>query len=619
MQSKSITQPNSTTQPDPTQQASTWLTKFSTALKDNPAAVVELFCDDCFWRDFVSFTWNIYTAEGKSNVLDMIQKAVLPAQPSNWKLAGEAYEINGAIEAPISFETKVGLGQGYLRMKDGKAWTFFTSMLQLKGHEEQIGMLRGTFLERGAKPGRKNWLQLRKEEQAELGIKKNPYVIIIGGGQAGIILGARLRLLNVPAIIIEKNEKPGDNWRHRYSNLVTHDTVWLNRFPYMNYPENWPINFPKDKYGDWLELYTKAMDLNYWGGTEFKSANFHEAKKMWTVNIVRHGKPMTIRSNHLVLATGLSGKANIPDLPGAEKFQGKVFHSSKFPGAEGYRGKNAIVVGSCTSAHDICQGLWEEGANVTMLQRNSSCVVQHSTAHDFYFTPLYSPAAEQMGITPEKADLINNSFPHKVVTDMSYLVNQEVKKHDAEFYDKLKKAGFLLDFGEDDTGFVMKYRRTASGYYFNLGASDLIINGAVKLKSGVTIDHFKQHSVVLTDGSELPADLIVFATGFKSMESWVEEFIGKKVAHKVGEVWGIGSGTRGDPGPWEGEERNMWKPTRQEGLWFQGGSILENRVFSKYVALQLKARMENMPTPLYPKNSRVENISEPLNEQEEKI
>ena len=104
-----------------------------------------------------------------------------------------------------------------------------------------------------------------------------------------------------------------------------------------------------------------------------------------------------------------------------------------------------------------------------------------------------------------------------------------------------------------------------------------------------------EDSVVLDDGTELPADLVVYATGFGSMNGWAADLIGQDVADKVGKVWGLGSDTTKDPGPWEGEQRNMWKPTQQENLWFHGGNLHQSRHYSLYLALQLKARYEGIP------------------------
>jgi putative flavoprotein involved in K+ transport len=138
-----------------------------------------------------------------------------------------------------------------------------------------------------------------------------------------------------------------------------------------------------------------------------------------------------------------------------------------------------------------------------------------------------------------------------------------------------------------------------AGYYIDVGASQLIIDGEIAVKSGVEIDHLTEDTVVMADGTILPADLIVYATGYGPMNDWAAELISPAVADKVGPCWGLGSDTAKDPGPWEGELRNMWKPTRQEALWFQGGNLQQARHFSRYTALQIKARMEGVPTPVY--------------------
>src|SRR6185503_511134 len=176
---------------------------------------------------------------------------------------------------------------------------------------------------------------------------------------------------------------------------------------------------------------------------------------------------------------------------------------------------------------------------------------------------------------------------------------EQMKERDADFYDRLEKAGFMLDFGEDGSGLFMKYLRRGSGYYIDVGASELVADGKIKLKSGVSIKEIKPHSVVLTDGKELPADLIVYATGYGSMNGWAARLISQEVADRVGKVWGLGSDTTKDPGPWEGEQRNMWKPTQQDNLWFHGGNLHQSRHYSLYLALQLKARYEGIPTPVY--------------------
>ncbi len=105
--------------------------------------------------------------------------------------------------------------------------------------------------------------------------------------------------------------------------------------------------------------------------------------------------------------------------------------------------------------------------------------------------------------------------------------------------------------------------------------------------------------MVLSDGTELEADLIVYAAGYGSMNGWVADLVGQETTDRVGKFWGLGSDTTKDPGPWEGEQRNMRKPTRQEGLWFHGGNPHQSRHYSLYLALQLKARYEGIPAPVF--------------------
>jgi putative flavoprotein involved in K+ transport len=108
------------------------------------------------------------------------------------------------------------------------------------------------------------------------------------------------------------------------------------------------------------------------------------------------------------------------------------------------------------------------------------------------------------------------------------------KWRDADFYKRLEQAGLLLDFGDDGSGLFIKYLRRGSGYYIDVGASELIADGKIKLKSGVDVKRIKPKSVEFGDGPELPADLIVYATGYGSMNGWAAKLISQEVADKVG-------------------------------------------------------------------------------------
>src|ERR1700727_2431455 len=210
-----------------------WLTKFGKALdaRDIPGAL-ELFVEDCYWRDFLSLTWNIKTREGKPAIAAMLEATLERASPSEWTI--ERVDQTVAVtEAWFPFTTRAGKGQGIYRLEGGRCRTILTTLQSLSGFEERLRFARPLGTTHKADRNRQSWSEKLAAEQATLGVSAQPYCLIIGGGQGGIMLGARLKQLGVPTIIAEKNEKPGDAWRNRYRSLVLHDPVWYDHLPYL--------------------------------------------------------------------------------------------------------------------------------------------------------------------------------------------------------------------------------------------------------------------------------------------------------------------------------------------------------------------------------------------------
>lgn len=576
-----------------------WLERFEAALTARDVeTAARMFATESYWRDLVAFTWNIKTVEGREGVADLLHACLDHTAPSGFRVTEPPTEADGVVEAWLEFDTATGRGQGHLRLTDEGAWTLLTALRELKGFEEPRGPRRPQGVEHGVVRGRRSWAEQREREQRELGYQRQPYVVVIGGGQGGIALGARLRQLDVPSLVVERHARPGDSWRARYKSLCLHDPVWYDHLPYLPFPDNWPVFAPKDKIADWLEMYVRVMEVPYWTRSEVTSASWDERTQQWTVTVDRGEETVVLTPRHLVFATGMSGKPNIPSFPGMDVFEGEQHHSSQHPGPDAYTGKKAVVIGSNNSAHDICAALWEHGADVTMVQRSSTHVVRSESLMEFGLGDLYSERAVAAGITTEKADLTFASLPYRIMPRFQIPIYEKIKERDADFYARLEKVGFQLDWGDDGSGLFMKYLRRGSGYYIDVGASELVAEGKIKLAHG-QIDHLTRDSVVLADGTELEADLVVYATGYGSMNGWVADIAGQEMADRVGKCWGLGSGTTKDPGPWEGEQRNMWKPTQQPGLWFHGGNLHQSRHYSLYLALQLKARYEGIPTPVY--------------------
>jgi putative flavoprotein involved in K+ transport len=579
----------------------TWLADFEAALAARDAErAAGMFATTSFWRDLIAFTWNLTTVENRDGVADLLRETMDRTDATNFRITEgeEPEEANGVTTAWFTFETAVGRGSGLLRLNEEGAWTFLTTLDELKGHEENQGTNRPKGVEHGARRDRVTWKEARAAEVEGYGRDRQPYVVVIGGGQGGIALGARLRQLGMDHVVLDRHARPGDQWRSRYKSLCLHDPVWYDHLPYLPFPRNWPVFAPKDKIGDWLEMYTRVMEVNYWGSTTAKNATWDDEKEEWTVTVDRDGEEVVLRPKQLVFALGVSGKPNIPTLPGQDVFRGEQHHSSQHPGPDAYKDKKVVVIGSNNSAFDICGALWEVGADVTMIQRSSTHIVKSDSLMEFGLGDLYSERALKNGVTTFKADTIFASLPYRIMHEFQIPLYQQMAKKDEDFYQRLEASGFRHDWGADGSGLFMKYLRRGSGYYIDVGAADLVADGKIPVKQGQVVE-LTETGVKLDSGEELPADLVVYATGYGSMNGLAADIVGQEIADKVGKVWGLGSDTTKDPGPWEGEQRNMWKPTQQEGLWFHGGNLHQSRYYSLYLALQLKARAEGIPTPVY--------------------
>ena len=201
-------------------------------------------------------------------------------------------------------------------------------------------------------------------------------------------------------------------------------------------------------------------------------------------------------------------------------------------------------------------------------------------------------------MTTDKADLVFASLPYRIMHEFQIPLYDQMRERDKDFYDRLEAAGFDHDWGDDGSGLFMKYLRRGSGYYIDVAPADLVANGDVKLAKG-QVDHLTEDAVVL-GGRHRAAG----RPGRLRHRLRLDERLGRRPDLAGGrrqgrQVLGPGLGHHEGPGPWEGEQRNMWKPTQQQALWFHGGNLHQSRHYSLYLALQLKARQAGIPTPVY--------------------
>ncbi|WOH67037.1 NAD(P)/FAD-dependent oxidoreductase [Bradyrhizobium sp. BWA-3-5] len=572
--------------------ADTWLAQFEEALaKADDALLHQLFHPDSYWRDVLALSWKLQTLNGRDAILKALPPLALEMTPSGFAIApGRAAPRKvmragtNAIEAIFNFETRIGRGNGILRLipdeDDGnrlKAWTLLTELVELKGFEEQLGVNRprGNAYSRDFRGP--NWLDLRKASAQYA--DHDPTVLVIGGGQSGLSIAARLKQLNVDTLIVDREKRIGDNWRKRYHALTLHNQVQVNHLPYLHFPPNWPTYIPKDKLANWFEAYVEAMELNFWTETEFEGGAYDEEEGRWTVTLRRAGgNKRVMHPRHVVLATGVSGIPNVPDIPGLKEFAGEVMHSSQYDDGENWKGKRAIVIGTGNSGHDIAQDLHSSGAEVTLFQRSSTLVVSIEPSAQLVYAP-YNEG------TLEDNDLIAVSMPLKLARRSHALTGEKSKALDKELLEGLERVGFKLDYGEDNTGWQFKYLTRGGGYYFNVGCSDLIIKGAIALKQFSDLDTFTANGARMKDGKTIKADLVVLATGYRRQEELVRKLFGDAVEKRVGTIWGFGEAQ---------ELRNMYTRTGQAGLWLIAGGLAQCRIGSKHLALQIKAIEEGL-------------------------
>jgi cation diffusion facilitator CzcD-associated flavoprotein CzcO len=565
-----------------------WLAQFERALAERDDCVLKtLFHPDSHWRDVLALTWHIRTINGLDAILTELESHIGQAHPSGFRTNPQRTAPRDvtragtkAIEAIFSFETVEGRCTGVLRLTPDadegdtlKAWTLLTALDEIKGFEEQVGTLRpkGESYSRDFRGP--NWLELRKSA-AEY-VERDPVVLVVGGGQAGLSIAARLRQLQVDTLIVDRGHRVGDNWRNRYHALTLHNQVHVNHLPYMPFPPSWPTYIPKDKLAGWFEAYVEGMELNYWTGTEFEGGAYNERDERWSVVLCRaDGTKREMRPRHVVMATGVSGIPNLPDIPTLRDFGGKILHSSQYDDGEAWKGKSVLVIGTGNSGHDIAQDLYSSGAKVTLVQRNSTLIVNIEPSAQLPYA-LYDE-----GPPLEDCDLITTSMPLPLLRKTHILLTERAKNLDRELLDRLERVGFKLDFGEDGTGWQFKYLTRGGGYYFNVGCSDLIVEGEIGLVQFSDIAAFVAEGARMRTGDTLPADLIVLATGYKGQEYLVRKLFGDDVATRVGPIWGFGD---------RQELRNMFTRTAQPGLWFIAGSLAQCRIYSKYLALQIKA------------------------------
>ena len=566
-----------------------WLVQFEAALRTGEAALSSLFADECHYRDLLAFSWTIKPAEGRTAIAELLAGAQPRIKAANFAVAVRRTPPRRVkrlgikvFEGIFRFETALGRGHGVVRLladRPTKAWVLLTSLDELKGFEEKTDDRRPSGAAYSRNFGGENWLDQRNKARAFA--DRDPVVLVVGGGQSGLAIAARLGQLDVDTLVVEKNKRIGDNWRVRYHSLALHNQIDVNHLPYLKFPPTWPRYIPKDMLANWLEMYAECLEVNCWTETEFGAGSTYDpATKKWTVKLRRaDGTERVMHPHHIVFANGTNGIARLPDLPGLQDFAGDTFHSHGFKSGEAWRGKTALVLGTGNSGHDVAQDLHSNGVDTTIIQRGSTTVVSIEPSARMNY------ALYEEGNPLEDCDLIATATTYPLMIRGYQAGVRRMVEADKDMLAGLTARGFRHDIGEDLTGHQMKYRRRTGGYYLDAGCAQLIIDGEVGLLQYSDIERFVPEGALLKDGTIRKADLLVLATGYYAPQEVIRRLLGDEIADRIGPIWGIDA---------DGEMANTFKRTAQDGVWFMGGGLTQARVYSLHLALQIKAIEEGL-------------------------
>ncbi|KAJ7178227.1 FAD/NAD(P)-binding domain-containing protein [Mycena filopes] len=582
--------------------ATTWIASLGSA--PDAEAFAEHFLPTGWLRDLLCFSWDFHTLSGRAKIVEFLSgsnDSEAAAEPSASRFACAGLhnlrlETTSTLSSPTTFPlphnpqiqgvsgvftfsltSPPATGRAFFRLVQDasaeggwKAFTLLTNLQDLVGHEEAVGRPLGY-------PSETTWGEERAKRIAA--IEEDPTVLIIGGGQSGLMCAARFGRMGIRAMVIEKTPRVGDVWRNRYPNLSLHTGAH-----HSSSTETYPFFLPKDKIADFLEAYAIGQELHVWtSSTLVGPPTYDERTRRWAVEVDCAGEQViALTPRHIVLATG-NGRPNVPRWPGMDVFNGALYHSDNHKGAAPFKGKRVVVVGACNAGGDICRDFVHNGAaEVTMVQRSATCVISSPTAQSGLFSTTFAPT-----LRIEDADFQNQSMPYALVMKVAAGgLTQRLKGMDRALLEGLEGRGFKLTWeltpGGGEVGLLgFLLEKTASGTMLDVGCGQMIVDGKIKIKQGVEIEKLDADGLVFEDGSKIPTDVIVLATGNESIIANAVAIFGDAIKDKVGsKIWGLDD---------EGELLRCYRPTGAPGVWFAPGAFQHPRFFSKHLALQILA------------------------------
>ncbi|ODQ68803.1 hypothetical protein LIPSTDRAFT_32176, partial [Lipomyces starkeyi NRRL Y-11557] len=277
----------------------------------------------------------------------------------------------------------------------------------------------------------------------------DPSVLIVGAGHNGIDTAVRLKAYGIKTLLVDRNARLGDNWRSRYASLTLHDTLWGAQQPYLPFPGIFPRYLYAGMLGDWLELYVRAVALNVWTCSYVNpsSTKHDELMKTWSVTVMRNGStPHPFKVTQIVMKS--------------------IVHAFQHKSGAEYKGNKALVVGTGSSGHDIAFDLYNNGAEVVLLQRSATFIMSLANGIEYLNKGLFQDNGPPIDWADEVVEVVETLPKAVVKANMKHII-PVIAEMDKDIIDGLEKAGFRTTFGSDGAGHVFLSAERNGGYYFD--------------------------------------------------------------------------------------------------------------------------------------------------------
>ena len=311
--------------------------------------------------------------------------------------------------------------------------------------------------------------------------------VIVGAGPAGLAVGACLRRLGEPFLILEQAHTIASKWRSHYDRLHLHTDKSHSELPYVRYPKAYPKYPSRSDVVRYFEDYASEFNLSPVFGQDVRSISRDDTS--WIIETSQHA----YRCDNVVVASGYSRVPALPEWPGTDSYLGEIVHSSAYKNGSSYSGQAVLVVGFGNSGGEIAIDLVEHGADVCVSVRNPVNILPK----ELFGIPILGIATLATRLPTTVADILTAPILRLKFGDLREL--------------GLRKLPY---------GPLTQIKRDNRIPLLDIGTVDLIKRGQITVRPGIT--NFDPTGVTFDDDTESPFDAVILATGYRPM---IQEFL----------------------------------------------------------------------------------------------